>query len=92
MKYYKDIDNNIYAYEFDGSQDHIIPKEYISITAAQVKEIHAAAAAKEVRELTYAQKRKAEYPPIENQLDTLYHGGYDVWKASIKRVKDKYPK
>ena len=41
---------------------------------------------------TYATKRKLAYPLVEDQLDTLYHGGYDAWKASIQAVKDKYPK
>ncbi len=40
----------------------------------------------------YKDKRRAEYPSIVDQLDTLYHGGYDAWKATIKAVKDKYPK
>jgi hypothetical protein len=42
--------------------------------------------------MTYADKRRAEYPSIPDQLDTLYHGGYDAWKATIQAVKDKYPK
>lgn len=40
----------------------------------------------------YKNKRVAEYPSIVEQLDTLYHGGYDAWKSSIKFIKDKYPK
>ena len=32
------------------------------------------------------------YPKIQDQLDTLFHGGYDAWKAQIQAVKDKYPK
>lgn len=40
----------------------------------------------------YKFDRAREYPSIVDQLDTLYHGGYDAWKASIKAVKDKYPK
>ena len=36
--------------------------------------------------------RQAEYPPIEDQLDKIYHGGVDAWKADIKAIKDKYPK
>jgi hypothetical protein len=40
----------------------------------------------------YKYKRAAEYPSITEQLDTLYHGGYDAWKAQIQAVKDKYPK
>lgn len=37
-------------------------------------------------------KRKAEYPPIKEQLDKIYHSGVDAWKADIKAIKDKYPK
>lgn len=40
----------------------------------------------------YKEKRLAEYPSITDQLDTLYHGGYDAWRATIQAVKDKYPK
>ena len=40
----------------------------------------------------YSSKRRKEYPSIQEQLDTLYHGGLAEWKASIKAVKDKYPK
>ena len=41
---------------------------------------------------TYTEARKAEYPPIEDQLDKIYHNGIDAWKADIKVIKDKYPK
>jgi hypothetical protein len=41
---------------------------------------------------TYNQKRQQEYPSIADQLDTLYHKGYDGWKAEIEAVKNKYPK
>lgn len=41
---------------------------------------------------TYAMKRKLAYPSIEDQLDLLYHGGYDAWKAAIDVVKATYPK
>ena len=41
---------------------------------------------------TYTEARKAEYPPIEDQLDKIYHSGINAWKADIKKIKDKYPK
>ena len=41
---------------------------------------------------TYKYQRAKEYPSIADQLDTLYHGGLDAWKAQIKTVKDKFPK
>ena len=41
----------------------------------------------------YARNRKEEYPPIEDQLDYIYHNGLTKWKADmITPVKDKYPK
>ena len=43
-------------------------------------------------ELSYINKRAAEYPNIVDQLDDIYHNGIDGWKATIKAVKDKYPK
>ena len=45
-----------------------------------------------MEELAYKDNRKAEYPSIADQLDDLYHNGIDGWKATIKAVKDKYPK
>ena len=40
----------------------------------------------------YTIARKAEYPPIEDQLDKIYHTSLTAWKADIKAIKDKYPK
>ena len=42
--------------------------------------------------LEYSRNRAAEYPSIEDQLDTIYHSGVAGWKATIKAIKDKYPK
>ena len=41
---------------------------------------------------TYTEARKAEYPPIEDQLDKIYLSGIYAWKSDIKVIKDKYPK
>ena len=45
-----------------------------------------------ISENEYKEKRKQEYPSIEDQLDDIYHNGIDGWKTTIKAVKDKYPK
>ena len=45
-----------------------------------------------VTTVDYADARRAEYPPIEDQLDKIYHSGIDAWKVDIKAIKDKYPK
>ena len=41
---------------------------------------------------SYKSQRKAEYPSIEDQLDSIYHSGVAGWKTTIKTIKDKYPK
>ena len=41
---------------------------------------------------SYKSKRREEYPSLEDQLDDIYHNGIDAWKATIKTIKDKYPK
>jgi hypothetical protein len=40
----------------------------------------------------YQRDRAFTYPSIQEQLDVLYHQGYDGWKARIDEVKNKYPK
>ena len=40
----------------------------------------------------YQDARRGEYPPIVDQLDTLYHGGYDAWKAQVQAIKNRFPK
>ena len=40
----------------------------------------------------YKGQRAAAYPSITDQLDLLYHGGMDAWKAAITAVKQEFPK
>ncbi len=40
----------------------------------------------------YKINRANEYPDFASQLDDIYHNGIDGWKATIKVIKDKYPK
>lgn len=42
-------------------------------------------------EAGYIDKRLAEYPPIGEQLDMIYHD-YENWKSTIAQIKAKYPK
>lgn len=41
---------------------------------------------------TYITRRLKAYPPMSEQLDTIFHKGLDVWKSQIQAVKDKHPK
>ena len=91
MKLFKDVNNSIYAYELDGSQDHLIGDK-IPITDEEAEAIRAAEQAQYQVNITYVEKRLAEYPSFADQFDLLFHGGMDAWKAAIQTVKDKYPK
>jgi len=49
----------------------------------------------EEKQKVYRDKRRLEYPPIQEQLDMLYWdqvNGTSNWLQTIQRVKDKYPK
>ena len=77
------IDDSAGAFDKDGK----------SVTLDQSK-VNAARATlnAEYAALEYSRNRAAEYPPIEDQLDTIYHSGVAGWKTTIKAIKDKYPK
>ncbi len=77
------IDDGTGAFDKDGKS---ISLEQSKIDAARTT-LDAEAAA-----IAYQGQRKAEYPPIEDQLDTIYHSGVAGWKTTIKTIKDKYPK
>ena len=67
--------------------DDIIPKPTESEINAEIARLQAEYDAKQ-----YQRNRAAEYPSFADQFDTLYHGGYDAWKAQIDAIKFKYPK
>ncbi len=94
MKYYKSPTNKIFAYEADGSQDSLIPSNYVQVTQTEAEAIIKQAEDEKFSSLSYAQKRALEYPYIGDQLDALYKAG--VFPAEmaeqIAAVKAKYPK
>ena len=95
MKHYKNSLNEIFAYEADGSQDRIIPKDYVAITDAEADQIRTAQVQANLDALTYADKRRAEYPPVTDYLDAVVKGdqaGIDAYIAACQAVKAKYPK
>lgn len=40
---------------------------------------------------SYAEKRVQEYPPIQDQLDMIFHD-IDAWRTRISAIKAKHPK
>jgi len=95
MKHYKSPNNEIYAYEADGSQDHIIPKDYVAVTDAEADHIRSTRTQSQFNTLNYADKRRAEYPPITDYLDAVVKGdpaAMAAYIAACQAVKAKYPK
>lgn len=64
-----------------------IPKPTKEALDAEIARLQAEATAN-----AYKKLRAKEYPSFADQFDTLYHGGYDAWKAQIDAIKAKYPK
>lgn len=94
MKLFKDNQNNIFAYELDGSQDHLI-EDKISITKDEADQIIFQKEKSNFDNLTYDKKRIAEYPPITDYLDGLVKGDQEQMNKYISdclAVKSKYPK
>jgi len=94
MKLYKDNDNNIFAYEEDGSQDHLIGDK-VKITEEEASSIHNQKTQDELDQLTYSEKRSMAYKPLAEQLDMQYWdrvNGTDTWKQHIDAVKTAHPK
>lgn len=94
MKYFKDANNNVFAYEADGSQDHLIGNK-TPITEQEAIAINQIKAQEAFDELPYYQKRAAEYPDFREYLDGIVKGDeaqIDAYKKACLAVKAKYPK
>lgn len=93
MKHYKDKAGNIFAYPLDGSQDHLI-EEKEKVTDKQAQKLIEAKQKEVFNALSYANKRRKDYPTIGDQLDDLFKAGAfsKEMAKKIKSVKDKYPK
>jgi hypothetical protein len=94
MKLFKDAGNNIYAYEADGSQDHLIGNK-TSITAEQANQLKATKVAADFAALPYSIKRRAEYPPFADFTDAWVKNdqtALDAYRSKCLAIKAKYPK
>ena len=72
MKYFKSPDNKVYAFEADGSQDHLIWKNFVSITEEEAKAISAAEKEQRQQEWLANQPSKEQMiAQLQAQLDAL---------------------
>ena len=82
---YKAPDNSLHVIEPEFA--HLLPAGSVAITDDEAEALKPVPPAP-----TYAQLRAAEYPPIQDQLDLIYHEGIEGWRAVVGAVKNKYPK
>jgi hypothetical protein len=88
MPHYKDTENKLHFID-DDSFAHYLPAGCVKITDAE------ADALRPVQQLTYAEKRAAEYPDFRDYLDGVVKGDQAQVQAYIDAclaVKAKYPK
>ena len=72
MKHYKSPNNKVYAYELDGSQDHLIPADFVAITNKEADAIRKDIQDKIYQEWLAAQPTKEEQiAKLQEQIDEL---------------------
>lgn len=93
MKYFLNPkDQQVFAYEDSVPAAKINP-DLVPITEDEAKTRTNPPVKAQV--LNYKEQRAAEYPPMADQLDMLYHdkvNGTNTWQEAITAVKDKIPK
>ena len=71
------------AFKEDGTQVTLVQSD-IDAARATIDAEYAA--------LEYSRNRAAEYPSVVDQLDKMFHSGFQAWKDEIQTIKEKYPK
>ena len=87
--HYKAPDNSLHFLD-DDTYAHLLPEGSVQITDEEAEALRPQPA-----ELTYAQKRAAEYPPMTDYLDGVVKADQaqiDKYIADCQAVKAKYPK
>lgn len=95
MKYFKDKNDKLYAFEEDGSQDSYIKDGMIQITKKEVDEINAKKDEEMFSAMSYSERRELEYPPFTDYLDGIVKDDkeqIESYIAACKAIKKKYPK
>jgi hypothetical protein len=95
MNHYLNPNNNqIHAYEPDGSQDSLIPPDFRKLSDEEFTAIQDKAEADRIAALSYSDLRAIAYPSMQDQLDAIWKGGAaaESMKAAINAVKTRHPK
>ena len=72
MKLYKSANNEVFAYELDGSQDHLIPQDFVEITEEEANVLRAAQAESQYQAWLASQPSKEQViASLQAQIDAL---------------------
>jgi hypothetical protein len=87
MKHYKTPDNQIFAYELDGSQDYLIEPNMVEITIEERDELIQLNEQAIFDALPYQEKRRLSYPPIDQFMEGLVYGDEAKMQAYINQYR-----
>jgi hypothetical protein len=68
MKHYKSLKDEIYAYEIDGSQDHLIPVDFVLLTDEELNSIRQA---QHAAWLAAQPTKEEQIAQLQAQIDAL---------------------
>ena len=72
MKHYKSPNNEVYAYELDGSQDYLIPDDFVEIDDEEANAIRKAQSQARYQEwLAKQPSKEQQIDKLQEQIDAL---------------------
>ena len=83
MKYYKNTNNEVFAFESDGSQDHLITEDMKSISLEEIKHINKAKEDESKQTIEYKINEAKSY-----LLSTDYKMTVDYFATLTKEQQD----
>lgn len=95
MKYYKDFQNNVYAFELDGSQDHLIKSGLTQINPNEIDLLVKTKQETEFDKHDYYRKRLYSYPELGEFVDAWVKNdqvALEEYRQKCLAIKAKYPK
>ena len=95
MKHYKDSQGNVYAYEADGSQDHLMKPGLIPIQDSEVQVLVEANQQAMFNAQDYYRKRINSYPELGEFVVAWVkndQAALEEYRQACLAVKAKYPK
>jgi hypothetical protein len=102
MKHFKSPDGELFAFELDGSQDHLIPGNFVLLTPAQYETESLAKQKNYIDQisaipLTAEQIRQRRNVAFVSEADPLFfkaqrgEATIEEWQAKVAEIRARYP-